>query len=178
MKTSLFIIFSLICTAIQSQSNCEFKVNKIDQFKNVRIVETDYNNLYDKFMSKTFAFSLLQNGDDFYLKVKRISVGYESLVVPKGSELLLKTSKDSVFSVFCISNEIADLSNPTGGVKETRINLVYKISQDQLILLREQGLKVFRFVAFDGYEDYEVNQSKWKKFVEKIKCLLWTNNIK
>lgn len=161
----LLIILALLPALAYGQ--CEFKVNKTDDFTKSRIRETDMVLLFKDAMSgASKGFTIRQVNSDYYIQMRASSTDRVA-VIGKNGELMFKLANDSVVTLKSMDIYAADLSGSLGV-----LNATYTISKEQLALLSKSGIVKFRYYLTDGYVEEEVKEKWQSRLMTLAGCML------
>jgi hypothetical protein len=163
MKKLIFVL-ALLPAAVYGQ--CDFAVNKTDDFTNAKVRETELVLLYKDMVSgASKGFYIGQVNSAYYVKMRSSFAG--TAVVGHDGELMFKLANDSVVSLKAMDIYAADVSGTL-----SVLNAKYSITKEQLELLSKFGIKKFRYTTSDGYAEEDVKE-KWQvRLMEPAGCIL------
>lgn len=163
-KTLLFLFFSFISYA----QDCKFEINKTDDFSKKKKIKTELAPITTHLVS-TIYFSFFHH-DDTYIDVKFVTGGAKSLIVNNDLQLLLLN--DEVLNLNAAAIYDSDLSN-VAGFNNSVVFSRYKISKEELIKIRNIGLKKIKINFTNSSYETEVKKQKWiDRLNNNIDCFL------
>lgn len=172
MKKILLLIIILfpICTYGQ---NCKYEENEIDEFTGVRTVKTYTGVLTPIKEAKKNQYMVFfccrRYDEDCFVQIGLMTKS--SLNIMKDQELFFKLQNDSIIK---IKSPETNLNSEFVDEGYFKINNQYPISREDLIRLRDVGVKKVRIVTHKGYIDSSVSEIGMKHIKQFINCLFDT----
>lgn len=142
---------------IERRSNCHYQQNSIDEFDNVKIVETEYYSINNDF---NLAIKLKKRGSN--------KIIYFSLDTDLGCASSYNTNKSFV-KVKLENNDIVTFYH-FGDINCRKFTLIGRLSKNEIDRLKKSNIKSIRLQGTDYYKD--LTDIEYKEFFkEKLNCI-------
>lgn len=175
MKNVISLAVMLLIATLSHSQNCKYSCNERDEFTGNFVKETKKQDLYKKFSTAAhISFRKITSGQNKVYSVKFIyaTTGTQSIVVGVDDMLMLKLSNDSIVEIFPLELSIAKTTF-VSTTSVTSISVRYRISSNQLVLLKDFEIIKCRFYTTDGYIEDEVkNENYQQKIKFGVNCIL------
>ncbi len=157
-----------ILISIQSFSQ-KIVEDKIDEFTKDHIKSTSWEKLNDNYHSY---LRFRKINDTYWLNLKMGLASVNSII--EKAELLLMTNSDSIITLYNLKYQISC----TGcgaisllGSAATGFNLDFIITEQQLLYLKEHGIKKFRIYTTSGYIEKIVLEKAKKNIIKLLELI-------
>lgn len=162
----LFTIVLLSNTSIVKAQKCNYTHEKVDEFSGE--VERRILKKHNFF----FKFAFYRLGEDFRLESYVNIPGDQAFLIPEGSVLNLKLGDNSIMELTSIKN-----ATPQSFVSNSQIYsgfaMTYPISEEQLKLIEEVGIKFIRtYLKDESYYDMDLKKKKIENTKDYARCIL------
>lgn len=169
MKKLLFLMLLLI-PLVSFGQDCKYEVNRIDDFTNVRVVQTYSAALVSvKEARKTQSsviFCCLRYDDDCYVQIGLLT--RKPVFILEDQKVYFKLSNDSIVTVI---SPKTNMDTELNQYNFYNINHRYYIEKDELLQFKEVGVKKIRVETSEGYLDFNVSKDGQNHMKEFITCL-------
>lgn len=170
MKTLSLIVlfFPTFCFAQK------LKVNKIDEFTNASVKRTSWETI--NYSGKSFmAYVRISKIDDIlYLNLKIMLPSDEVFSIDKENELMIKTSTDSIITLYNLKYEISCTGCGANGLLGSALQgmeVSYKIPAEMVSYLLNNMIKKLRIYTTDGYVEDNINDKHAETFIKLLKLV-------
>lgn len=169
----LIILIVIIFSFNLSNSQCNFKIDKVDEFTGHKILETKEKWLTMSGMgfgiSTTISFRKIN--EDRFMKFHVTTTG-DIFTLKKGESLLFKTDKDEIITLNFDETIVAEGSYNTSLKMTIWAAFQYvHINDENYEKLLNSNVVLLRFHSNDGYIQKKVKQKRYKKIIEILNCI-------
>ncbi len=155
MKQFIFFLFLAFGMLAQAQDDCQFDLNKKDDFTGERSSITRASRLAVQVDGNAYFQAVYEEGD-YFLRVK-LSLN-KPFVMPKGNQVWIMLNDDNVLKINAMTE--GDGSRAVGKTNSYEATFDLDLSDDQWQILKSNPVKRMRFIFTEGFYDLKVKPEK------------------